>query len=276
MPKKNDDHISTAGITPFLKWAGGKRWLAPTCLELFPETYGTYIEPFLGGGAMFFRLQPQRAILADMNRELIETYCAIAENYESVHRKMRKYHALHSDEHYYAVRARNPRNRVDLAARFIYLNRTCWNGLYRVNRNGQFNVPIGTKNNVLLDTDDWPAVSEALRRATLLVSDFEPIIDRAKKGDIVFADPPYTVKHNNNGFIKYNENIFAWQDQIRLRDALLRAKKRGAHVFCTNADHTSIREIYEDDFTVTRIARGSVISGKADGRGQTSELLITA
>ncbi|WP_261503540.1 DNA adenine methylase, partial [Burkholderia multivorans] len=160
-------------------------------------------------------------------------------------------------------------------ARFIYLNRTCWNGLYRVNKNGQFNVPIGTKSNVLLDTDDWPTVSAALRQAKLLVSDFEPIIDQAKRNDIVFADPPYTVKHNNNGFVKYNENIFAWQDQIRLRDALLRAKKRGAHIFCTNADHISIREIYEDHFTVTSVARGSVISGKADSRGKTSELLIT-
>ncbi|WP_081074872.1 DNA adenine methylase [Burkholderia stagnalis] len=272
----NNDPISTAGITPFLKWAGGKRWLAETCLELFPKSYGTYIEPFLGGGAMFFRLRPEKAVLADMNRDLIETYTAIAENYQSVHRRIRKYHDLHSEEHYYAVRALNPRARIDLAARFIYLNRTCWNGLYRVNRNGQFNVPIGTKSNVLLDTDDWPTVAAALQRAKLIVSDFEPIIDRAKKGDIVFADPPYTVKHNNNGFIKYNENIFAWQDQIRLRDALLRAKKRGAHVFCTNADHSSIKEIYEADFTVRSIARGSVISGKADGRGKTSELLITA
>ncbi|KAG8154163.1 DNA adenine methylase [Burkholderia catarinensis] len=275
MPNQNEQSLG-AGITPFLKWAGGKRWLAQTCLELFPQTYGTYFEPFLGGGAMFFKLRPHKAVLADMNRELIETYSAIAENYQSVHRRIRKYHDMHSVEQYYSVRALAPRNRNDLAARFIYLNRTCWNGLYRVNKNGQFNVPIGTKSNVLLDTDDWPTVSAALRQAKLLVSDFEPIIDQAKRNDIVFADPPYTVKHNNNGFIKYNENIFAWQDQVRLRDALLRAKKRGAHIFCTNADHSSIREIYEEQFTVTSVARGSVISGKADGRGKTSELLITA
>lgn len=275
MQYKNNQ-ISTGGITPFLKWAGGKRWLADTCLELFPENYGTYFEPFLGGGAMFFRLRPEKAVLADMNRELIETYSAIAEDYEPVFRRMKRYHSRHSEEHYYSVRALNPRSRTGLAARFIYLNRTCWNGLYRVNRQGQFNVPIGTKSNVLLDTDDWPTISSALKQAILLVSDFEPIVDRAQKGDIIFADPPYTVKHNNNGFVKYNEKIFAWHDQIRLHDALLRAKQRGAHIFCTNADHSSIRDLYKEQFTVTKVARGSVISGKADGRGRTSELLITA
>ncbi|MEM5461612.1 Dam family site-specific DNA-(adenine-N6)-methyltransferase [Paraburkholderia phytofirmans] len=270
------NNTAANGITPFLKWAGGKRWLADTCLDLFPSKFNTYYEPFLGGGAMFFRLLPTQAVLADMNRELIDTYMAIAENYQPVYRRIKKFHELHSEEHYYAIRAEAPRKQHDVAARFIYLNRTCWNGLYRVNRNGQFNVPIGTKTSVVMENDDWPAVSAALQKASLIVSDFEPIVDRASKGDLVFADPPYTVKHNNNGFVKYNETIFAWQDQIRLRDALVRAKERGATVFCTNADHHSIWELYQSDFTITRVDRSSVISGSAAYRGATSELLIHA
>ncbi|MFC0130579.1 DNA adenine methylase [Ralstonia solanacearum] len=269
-----ENNIAVQGVTPFLKWAGGKRWLAETCLELFPKKFNTYIEPFLGGGAMFFRLMPERAVLADMNRELIETYSAIASDHRAVSRKIKKYHDLHSFDRYYEIRAEVPKKTVDVAARFIYLNRTCWNGLYRVNRKGQFNVPIGTKTNVVLDSDDWPAISGALGKAKLYVSDFEPIVDRASNGDLVFADPPYTVKHNNNGFVKYNENIFAWNDQIRLRDALLRAKMRGAFVFCTNADHQSIWELYRDDFSIVRVNRSSVISGKSQYRGATSELLI--
>lgn len=263
------------GILPFLKWAGGKRWLAETCIELFPTNFNTYFEPFLGGGAMFFRLRPERAVLADLNEELIETYAAIAEDHQQVSKRIRKYHARHSTEHYYALRADSPSERVDIAARFIYLNRTCWNGLYRVNRAGQFNVPVGTKTNVVMDTDDWPTVAAALGKATLYVSDFEAIVDKASEGDLVFADPPYTVKHNNNGFVKYNENIFAWQDQVRLRDALLRAKGRGAHIFCTNADHQSIRDLYKESFSIHSVARSSVIAGKATSRGATSELLIT-
>ena len=269
-----EDNIAVKGVIPFLKWAGGKRWLADACLDLFPKKFNTYIEPFLGGGAMFFRLLPRRAILADMNRELIETYTAIAHDHRAVSRKIKKYHEEHSFDKYYKVRAESPKKKIDVAARFIYLNRTCWNGLYRVNRKGQFNVPIGTKTNVVLDSDDWPTISEALAAAEIQVSDFEAVVDRASEGDLVFADPPYTVKHNNNGFVKYNENIFAWHDQVRLRDALLRAKMRGAHIFCTNADHQSIWELYQDDFAIRRVARSSVISGRSQYRGATSELLI--
>ena len=261
-------------ITPFLKWAGGKRWLADQCIELFPKKFNVYYEPFLGGGAMFFRLLPATAVLADTNRELIATYRTLSASHKALAARVQEMHDAHSRDMYYSVREAVPKKNIDVATRFIYLNRTCWNGLYRVNREGKFNVPIGTKTNVVMDSDDWSSVSAALRKAEILVSDFEAIVDRAGKNDIIFADPPYTVKHNNNGFVKYNETIFAWADQIRLFESLLRAKQRGASIFCTNADHQSIWDLYREHFRIERVNRSSVISGISAHRGATSELLI--
>jgi DNA adenine methylase len=261
-------------VTPFLKWPGGKRWLAERCIEAFPEQFNTYYEPFLGGGAVFFRLRPSNAVLSDSNRELMATYRALTKHHKDIATRIRELHASHSADIYYDIRSENPSKIIDIATRFIYLNRTCWNGLYRVNRQGKFNVPIGNKTSVVLETDDWESVASALRKAELVVSDFEAIINRAGKDDLVFADPPYTVKHNNNGFIKYNETIFAWADQVRLRDALLRAQGRGAWIFCTNADHQSIRDLYSEYFKITQVDRSSVLSGVGSKRGPTTELLI--
>ncbi|MGM3274334.1 DNA adenine methylase [Ralstonia sp. 24A2] len=261
-------------VAPFLKWAGGKRWLASRIEDYFVGNYNTYLEPFLGSGAIFFKLRPNRAILSDVNFKLIETYEAIKGDYAKVAALLRDYHVAHSEDVYYRERQRKRKSIPAKAAQFIYLNRTCWNGLYRVNMKGEFNVPIGTKTNVVLDTDDWSAAAEALRHAQLIHCDFEETIDRATRGDLLFVDPPYTVKHNNNGFVKYNENIFAWADQVRLRDAVLRAKRRGAQVICTNADHPSIWELYGSDFDVQRVSRASVIAGAAQFRGKTTELVI--
>ena len=161
------------------------------------------------------------------------------------------------------------------AARFIYLNRTCWNGLYRVNLDGRFNVPIGTKSAVLMESDDFESVSEALRRADISHADFQISVSQAKAGDVVFCDPPYTVRHNQNGFVKYNEDLFSWADQIRLRDVLRTARDRGARVFITNADHESIRELYGQDFDIQEFERYSSIGGAKAVRGNYSELLIS-
>jgi DNA adenine methylase len=168
-----------------------------------------------------------------------------------------------------------PEGFAQKAARFIYLNRTCWNGLYRVNLNGEFNVPIGTKTSVLLGSDDFPSTSQTLQSATLIAGDFEVAIDQAQAGDVVFCDPPYTVRHNNNGFVKYNEQLFVWQDQVRLKDSLERAQARGARVFVTNADHESVRELYSGNFKTTALKRFSPIGGTNAVRGKYSELLIS-
>ena len=261
-------------VVPFLKWAGGKRWLVANHPELFPENFDTYMEPFLGSGAVYFHLQPDAAVLGDMNADLIGTYGAIKEDWQPVYKTLRSYHSQHDKDFYYEIRGKSFRSRAKKAAQFIYLNRTCWNGLYRVNLNGNFNVPIGTKKNVVLDSDDFEGVSDVLQGAELHATDFQTIIDAAQKDDFVFVDPPYTVKHNLNGFVKYNEHIFSWEDQIRLRDCIDNAVVRGAKVLLTNADHPSIRELYEDIGEMNSLDRLSVISGKANARGRYSELIV--
>lgn len=262
-------------VLPFLKWAGGKRWLAGGIHGLNVLPSATYYEPFLGSGAMFFSLRPRTAVLSDRNAALIETYQALQSDWQKVEHALRNHARRHSSEYYYAVRSTRYRTPHTRAAQFIYLNRTCWNGLYRVNKNGWFNVPKGTKTSVILNEDDFLAVSKCLASATLLSVDFEQVVDMATEGDVVFADPPYTVRHQHNGFVKYNETLFSWEDQIRLRDAVKRAKARGATVLVTNADHQSIRGAYRDGFSMKEVCRYSAISGATGSRGIYPELLIS-
>lgn len=262
-------------LTPFLKWAGGKRWLTSSHPEVFHVPFSRYIEPFLGSGAVFFRIGPARAILSDKNRDLIATYQAVKDRPELVVRYLKEYQARHSSEYYYEVRSSRPRSRFRSAAKFIYLNRTCWNALYRVNLKGEFNVPVGTKSSVLLESDDFSMVSEMLQRADLIEADFEEIIDQCGIGDFLFVDPPYTVKHNLNGFVKYNEQIFSWNDQVRLREAIVRASARGAKFLMTNANHESVRELYAGQFDEQVLARHSIIAASSRRRERTTELLIS-
>tara|TARA_Y100000813_G_scaffold194444_1_gene174828 strand:- start:500 stop:1312 length:813 start_codon:yes stop_codon:yes gene_type:complete len=261
---------------PFIKWAGGKRWLMNSHRDLFPNDFNRYYEPFLGGGASFFALSPKKASLTDINADLIGTYTAIRDDWQCVHRYLKAHQEQHSKEHYYLVRASQPSCIYSKAARFLYLNRTCWNGLYRVNLKGEFNVPIGTKTSVLMDTDDFEGISMALKNISIYKCDFEIAINRSREGDLVFADPPYTVKHNNNGFLKYNEHIFSWEDQVRLRDALRRAVDRGVKVVVTNANHESIRALYNDFGRFTTVGRASVLSANAAYRAPVEELVVCA
>lgn len=261
-------------VNPFLKWAGGKRWFVNKHAELLNLEYDRYIEPFLGSGAVFFKLQPKKAILADANKELIDTYRSIKEDWEKVVQLLRRHHKLHSKDYYYKIRGSKPKTLFSNAARLIYLNRTCWNGLYRVNRQNRFNVPIGTKTKVILDTDDFEAVSRLLSKVILIDGDFESTINRAKEGDLVFVDPPYTVKHNNNGFINYNESLFSWSDQKRLASCLTEASKRGATVVATNANHDPISELYKVSFKVLTTQRHSVLAANSSDRKVCKELII--
>lgn len=266
-------------ILPFLKWAGGKRWLVSSHPHVFPESYGTYIEPFLGAGSVYFHLQPSKAILGDANEDLIGAYRAIKSDANAVERSLQYRQRRHDEDadYFYQLREREPGDLAQRASRLIYLNRTCFNGIYRVNRRGQFNVPRGTKDAVVMETDDFAAMSLLLKGAELVVSDFEPLINRARRDDLVFADPPYTVLHNYNGFVKYNEVLFSWSDQQRLATALWRAARRGVKVLCTNANHHSVRSLYADDvFTLDELSRTSRISADASSRKAFEELLIRA
>jgi DNA adenine methylase len=183
-------------------------------------------------------------VLSDTNPELIDTYSTLRESPEKVWQILRRHQNKHSNAYYYKIRASKPRTPASKAARFIYLNRTCFNGLYRVNLRGEFNVPKGTKDNVIFPDDNFPAISAALQGVNMYVQDFAETIRSAQQGDFVFVDPPYTVQHNNNNFIKYNEKLFTWADQERLSEGLALACKRGALVLLTNADNKCIRKLY--------------------------------
>jgi DNA adenine methylase len=261
----------------FLKWAGGKRWLLTKSEELLPDMKKTsrYLEPFLGGGSMFFHLEPKTALLSDLNEDLINAYIIMRDNWHDLFEILKRYHKQHSQDFYYRIRSSKPRTSVNKAARFVYLNRTCWNGLYRVNKKGEFNVPIGTKTSVILNNDNFKQLSNLLKRATLDTCDFEATINKAEENDFIFIDPPYTVKHNLNGFVKYNETIFSWQDQIRLKNSVTKAISRGAKVLVTNANHKSIEELYMDCGKIYLLNRASVIAGNSEARGMYSELAIT-
>lgn len=265
-----------APLTPPLKWAGGKRWLVNRLAVAVSVPFSRLIEPFAGSAAAFFRLMPNRAILADSNSELINVYKCIRSDYERIEKALSSHAHLHSDQYYYRVRSEIPRESFSRAARTLYLNRTCWNALYRVNRNGEFNVPRGTKNTVLLPTDDFRAVAAALQRASLRTSDFAATIREAGHGDLIFADPPYLSRTPNGTFIKYTNPVFRWRDQERLAGALIRAKERGAHFVVTNADCEELAKLYGRTGHLLRISRQSVISGPSKGRKLTSELLWTS
>lgn len=275
--KKNAEAFEKTIIVPPLKWAGGKRWFAANHKDLIPKEFRNYIEPFVGSAALFFEMQPKNALLSDINSELINLYKVIKDKPSELARKMRQHQRNHSSEYYYKMRAMDCQTDLTRAARTLYLNRTCWNGLYRVNLKGEFNVPKGTKDKVVVETDDFKKISDVFLNVDLKCQDFEVSINSAEENDFLFVDPPYTVAHNNNGFIKYNQNLFSWADQVRLRDAIQRAVKRGVKVIVTNANHQSIRDIYSaPEFELKVLSRLSTISGKSKSRGKFEEIVILA
>jgi len=260
----------------FIKWAGGKRWFIKNYNHLIPKSdqFNRYFEPFLGGGSMFFYLKPKKAFLNDINNELIITYEQIRDNWETINSNLIDLNERHNETLYYNIRAQKPNIDIEIAIRFLYLNRTCWNGLYRVNANNEFNVPIGTKTRVVLDNDNFELRSKLLKNVKFSSNDFEVLINKARKDDFVFIDPPYTVKHNNNGFIKYNEILFKWEDQVRLKNCVVKAVNRGVKILILNANHESIRALYHNIGEFHFLTRKSVISGKKEFRGTYEELAI--
>lgn len=261
-------------MRPFLRWAGGKRWLAQQGIVGLSGGVRV-VEPFVGGGALFFSHAWDRAVLADINRFLINTYLCMREDHVTLFHLVEEHFDLHSKSRYYEIRARMGDASVQDAADFIYLNRACFNGLFRVNLAGRFNVPIGTKVYELRDLDEFSQWSTRLQRADIRLADFEDTIDGCGEGDFIFADPPYTVNHNSNGFIEYNERIFGWADQVRLHDCLLKAVERGARFALTNADHPTVRELYGGCVLQT-VERGSEMAGRTNARGKTTEVVITS
>jgi DNA adenine methylase len=261
-------------LPPFLKWAGGKRWLVNSHSYLFPRSFDRYIEPFLGSAAVFFYLNPEAAILSDTNQSLVNCYQAIQGDWKRVQLYLGDFARAHSDKFYYLMRSRRFRSVYREAAKFIYLNRTCFNGIYRENLRGEFNVPRGSKLRVILREDNFGEVANRLTNVEIIANDFEAVLSTAGKDDFVFIDPPYTVKHNFNGFVKYNQRIFSWGDQVRLRDEVIKAATRGARCLVTNADHESIHELYRGVGAIFRLKRNSIIGASADTRGACTEAAV--
>lgn len=260
--------------SPFIKWPGGKRILARKICTFFPGEFGRYIEPFVGGGAIFFTRGVSGALLADIDTELINVYEQVRDNVELVISQLSKLKI--SRDYYYKIRSSRPSIPLGRAIRFLYLNRTAFNGIYRVNRNGDFNVPFGCKPGTkVCEPDLLRQASKVLASATLKVADFETTISCAGAGDLIYADPPYTTKHDDNGFRRYNRNIFSWQDQIRLAGATQQAAERGATVLVSNAHHQDICKLYQN-FQAVTLVRSSCVSGRPNARGPVKEYLFVS
>ena len=231
---------------PILEWAGGKTQMLGDLLPKVPKSYGRYIEPFFGGGAMFFALQPENAIIADSNPELINMYRQVAENVDEVISCLKKYE--NTSEMFYAVREQDwmclPK--AEAAARTIFLNRTCFNGLYRVNKQGKFNVPYGKYANPrICDEEGLKAASEALKKAEILCGDYLLVLDHyAQAGDFVFLDPPYLPISEYADFKRYTKEQFYEEDHIELAKMIMRLQERGCHVVLTNSNHPLVHELY--------------------------------
>src|SRR5437588_9612435 len=246
------------GTLPLLKWPGWKRNLANLILPLIPRCFNRYFEPFFGGGALFFALQPRKAYLSDKNAELMHAYRQVRDRPDAVIKELRKLRNSRKD--YYRIRSSRPTAEAARAARLMYLITLAFNGIYRVNLEGEFNVPYGRKTHLdPCDEDRIRNASRLLRRATVRPQEFERALSRAAAGDAVYLDPPYTVAHGNNGFIKYNAKIFSWDDQIRLARVAKELVGKGCTVIVSNADHSSIRGLYKD-FAVITLERHSRIA----------------
>ncbi len=232
---------------PILKWAGGKTQMLSELLPRIPQTYGRYIEPFFGGGALFFSLNPDQAIISDSNPELINMYLQIAHNVDQVIECLQKYE--NTSEMFYEVRSLDWQSlsEPEAAARTIYLNKTCFNGLYRVNRNGQFNTPFGKyKNPKICDIDTLHLASEALKKATILCGDYTLVLENyAQSGDFVFLDPPYLPISENSDFKRYTKEQFYEDDHVELAKMIDRLHERGCYIILTNSNHPLVHQLYK-------------------------------
>ncbi len=261
-------------MEPLLKWPGGKRKLAKSIAAFFPPSFARYFEPFVGGGALFFHLLPASAYLSDKNADLVNAYTQIKLRPERLIRQLRKWH--NSENEYYRIRAWAPSNDIERAARLIYLCTLSFNGIYRQNLRGEFNVPYNFKTYLApCDENKIKQVSGALQFATLKKADFDAAVRSARSGDLVYFDPPYTVAHGNNGFLKYNASIFHWKDQERLARLAHDLADRGCAVYVSNADHYSIHALYKQ-FSVAYIDRHSVIAASEEFRKRVTECLFYA
>ena len=273
---------------PFVKWVGGKRQLAKQFRDMNlyppdafkPET-ATYFEPFIGGGAMFFDLMPKKAILSDMNPELIITYNVIKNNVEDLIKKLKTHQNKNNKEYFLKIRSEDFKklSEVNVAARFIYLNRTCFNGMFRVNSSGQFNVPYGdNKNPLICDEVNLRKVNEALKNVKILHQDYKKVLSKAKKGDFIYFDPPYYPVNKTSSFTSYTKEGFLEKEQTELRDVFTKLHKRGCFVMLSNSDTSFINKLYsglDKGMKINKVFAGRAINSRGSGRGKVKEVVVT-
>lgn len=272
---------------PFVKWAGGKAKLVPAVAAAIAGPPRRYIEPFLGGGAMFFGLEGQglapAPIVNDLNAGLMEAYATVRDDVEPLIERLEGLGAAylgggpgHRAAFYYRMREERPATALDRAARLVFLNRTCFNGLYRVNRRGEFNVPHGDyKRPRICDAAGLREAAVALRGADLRCEDFEPLCDWAAEGDLLYLDPPYQPLTRTSSFTSYTEAAFGRAEQERLAAAARRAASRGALVLVSNSDHPFVRQLYEG-FSIAEVSMSRAINSKGSARQPIAELLISS
>ncbi|MEM9905486.1 MAG: DNA adenine methylase [Cyanobacteria bacterium P01_D01_bin.44] len=264
---------------PFLKWAGGKARLIPQYLPHLPQRFDTYHEPFLGGGALFFHLAPQlkSAYLSDLNPELVNVYKCVRDCLEDVLACLEEHQRRHCQQHYYSVRAQRDLCPIQRAARLIYLNKTCYNGLYRENQQGHFNVPMGRyKNPKICNPELLAATSRALQIAEIEQRTFEAAATLAKGADdFVYFDPPYHPISDTSSFTAYSRFSFKATDQERLRVTFTQLAERGVSVLLSNSDCEFVRNLYEG-FTIHPITAARAINSNARKRGKIGEVLVSS
>ena len=268
-------------VKPILKWAGGKTQMLGDLLPKVPKSYGRYIEPFFGGGAMFFALQPENAIIADSNPELINMYRQVAENVDEVISCLKKYE--NSSEMFYAVREQDWMclSKSEAAARTIFLNRTCFNGLYRVNKDGKFNVPHGKyKNPLICDKENLKLCSKLLQKVEISFGNYEQVLGNADKNTFVYFDPPYRPLVENNSFVSYDKSGFDDNDQIKLADNYKILNNKNCLLMLSNSDpkNTNKEDNFFDDiydgFEIKRVFAKRMINCQASKRGDITEIVV--
>lgn len=272
-------------LKPFTKWTGGKRQLLPELLKLMPMKYNTYFEPFVGGGALFFELQPKRAVINDFNQNLITAYRVIKENPIELIELLKMHNENNSKEYYLKVRAKDRdenfdnMSEVEKAARIIYMLRVNYNGLYRVNQKNQFNVPYGKyKNPKILDKELLMNISNFLNDSKILIEnrDYKEVIKNARKEDFVYFDPPYFPVSETSSFTSYTERGFGKKEQIELRDEFVKLSKRGVKVMLSNSDVPEIYELYGniEGVNIKVVDASRAINSDAKKRGKIKEVII--
>jgi DNA adenine methylase len=266
----------------FIKWAGGKSQLLVQFRELFPRSFEDYYEPFVGSGAVFFyvksHLKPKRVILSDINEELINCYTVVRDDVFALIQSLASHKRNHSKEYFYSIRSLKPDKltHIERAARLVYLNKTCFNGLYRVNSKGEFNVPFGDYSNPsIFNEQTLYEASRLLQGVEIKVQEFDSVIDFAKKNDFIYLDPPYVPLSRTSNFTGYTKGEFLMKEQRRLAEVFKILDSRGCYVMLSNSDHPALKELYREyeRYTV-KVRAKRMINSVGTRRGEINELVV--